>query len=111
MKFTAQQLKRSMMKFRLLSGDIDLLASLKVNKYDREYQIWKREPLSIELLNKTMFIQKPACRPLGLYYHLYFINITTITFLFLVLFFFVNKHFFVNNFKRKWGELPYRPDL
>jgi hypothetical protein len=57
MKFTAQQLKRSIMK-----DDISLLASLKVNKYDREYQIWKREPLSIELLNETMFIQKPAGR-------------------------------------------------
>lgn len=32
MKFTAQQLKRSFMK-----NDIELLASLKVNKYDREY--------------------------------------------------------------------------
>src|ERR1019366_3849435 len=32
MKFTAQQLKPSMMK-----NDIDLLASLKLNKYDREY--------------------------------------------------------------------------
>ena len=53
MKFTAQQLKRSFM-----TNDIELLASLKVNKYDREYQIWKREPLSIELLNKAMFIQK-----------------------------------------------------
>jgi hypothetical protein len=45
----------------MMKNDIDLLASLKVNKYDREYQIWKREPLSIELLNKTMFIQRPAC--------------------------------------------------
>ena len=53
MKYTAQQLKRCMMK-----NDIDLLASLKVNKYDREYQIWKREPLGIELLNKAMFNQK-----------------------------------------------------
>ena len=53
MKFTAQQLKRSIMK-----NDIELLESLKVNKYDREYQIWKREPLRIELLNQAMFIQK-----------------------------------------------------
>ena len=53
MKFTAQQLKRSMMK-----NEIELLASLKVNKYDREYQIWKREPLGIPLLNEAMFIQK-----------------------------------------------------
>ena len=53
MKFTAQQLKRSFIK-----NDIELLSSLKVNKYDREYQIWKREPLSIELLNRAMFSQK-----------------------------------------------------
>ena len=35
-----------------------MLANLKVNKYDREYQMWKREPLSIELLTESMFIQK-----------------------------------------------------
>ena len=34
--------------------------AFKVNKYDREFQIWKREPLSIELLNETMFKQKLA---------------------------------------------------
>ena len=63
MKFTAQQLKRSMMK-----NDSNFLASLKVNKYDREYQIWKRESLNIELLNKAMFIQKLEyihCNPVG----------------------------------------------
>ena len=53
MKFTAKQLRLSFMK-----NDIEFLASLKVNKYDREYQIWKREPLSIELSNETIFIQK-----------------------------------------------------
>ncbi len=30
----------------------------RLNKDDRDYQVWKREPLSIELLNKKMFIQK-----------------------------------------------------
>src|ERR1700693_4316478 len=35
MKFTAQQLKRSIMKH-----NIDFLAEFKVNKYDRDYQIW-----------------------------------------------------------------------
>ena len=30
----------------------------KVNKYDREYQIWKREPLSIELFTPAVFYQK-----------------------------------------------------
>src|ERR1019366_1943065 len=53
MKFTAQQLLRSLIK-----DDRDSHASFKVNKYDRDYQVWKREPLSVELLNKTMLIQK-----------------------------------------------------
>ena len=44
MKYTAQQIKRS-----LLKNDSDRLPGFKVNKYDREYQIWKREPLSIDL--------------------------------------------------------------
>ena len=35
-----------------------MLANLKVNKYDRDYQIWKREPLSIDLITESMFIQK-----------------------------------------------------
>ncbi len=30
----------------------------KVNKCDRDYQVWKREPLSIDLINDTMLIQK-----------------------------------------------------
>ncbi len=38
MKYTAQQIKRSIIK-----NNPDILASFKVNKYDRDYQIWKRE--------------------------------------------------------------------
>ena len=53
MKYTAQQLKR-----KLASENPLLLESFKVNKYDREYQIWKREPLSIELFTEAIFIQK-----------------------------------------------------
>ena len=53
MKYTAQQLKRSLMK-----NDIEALENFKVNKYDREYQIWKREPLSIELISEELFKQK-----------------------------------------------------
>ena len=30
-----------------------MLANFKVNKYDRDYQIWKREPLSIELITES----------------------------------------------------------
>ncbi|MBA2561890.1 MAG: transposase [Chitinophagaceae bacterium] len=53
MKYTAGQIRRSLMK-----TNAGLLASLKVNKYDREYQIWKREPLGIDLITKSLFIQK-----------------------------------------------------
>ena len=53
MKYTAQQIKRSLVKDKP-----DMLANFKVNKYDREYQIWKREPLGVELITESMFIQK-----------------------------------------------------
>ena len=53
MKYTAQQLKRSLTK-----NNIEALAFFKVNKYDRDYQIWKREPLSIELISPAVFEQK-----------------------------------------------------
>lgn len=53
MKFTARQLKRSLIK-----NDIEALTGFKVNKYDRAYQIWKREPLSIELISEDLFKQK-----------------------------------------------------
>ena len=53
MKYTAQQIKRSLIK-----DNPDMLANFKVNKYDREYQIWKREPLSVDLIAESMFIQK-----------------------------------------------------
>ena len=44
MKFTANKLKQ-----KLAAEDPTLLEQYKVNKYDRKYQIWKREPLGIEL--------------------------------------------------------------
>ena len=53
MKYTAQQLKRSLIK-----NNENGLAGFKVNKYDREYQLWKREPLSIELISQDLFNQK-----------------------------------------------------
>ena len=53
MKYTAQQLKRSLTK-----NNTEALASFKVNKYDREYQFWKREPLGIELISPAVFEQK-----------------------------------------------------
>ena len=53
MKYTAQQIKR-----KLAAENPSLLEAFKVNKYDREYQIWKREPLSIELFTEAVFMQK-----------------------------------------------------
>lgn len=53
MKYTAQQLKRSQLK-----KNAEGLSIFKVNKHDREYQIWKREPLSIELISEDLFKQK-----------------------------------------------------
>ena len=53
MKFTAQQIK-----FALKDENNPLLEQGKVSKTDREYQIWKREPLSIELSSEKVFLQK-----------------------------------------------------
>ena len=53
MKYTAQQLKRS-----LAENNKETLASFKVNKYDREYQFWKRDSLGIELISPAVFEQK-----------------------------------------------------
>ena len=54
MKYTAQQFKRTLEK-----NNPELLASFKVNKYDRRYQFWKREALSIELRSSAVFDEKP----------------------------------------------------
>ena len=53
MKFTARQIK-----FALAKDNPALLEQCKVNKTDREYQIWKRKPLSIELSSEKVFLQK-----------------------------------------------------
>ena len=53
MKYTAQQLKRSLIK-----NKEEILQSFKVNKYDREYQLWKRSPSGIELITPAVFEQK-----------------------------------------------------
>ncbi len=53
MKYTAQQLKQSVTK-----NNTGALAQHKVNKYDREYQFWKRDSLSIELTSPAVFEQK-----------------------------------------------------
>jgi len=50
MKYTAQQLKRSLTK-----SITETLSKHNVNKYNREYQFWKRETLSIELISPAVF--------------------------------------------------------
>lgn len=45
-------------KKKLLEENPHLAEEHRVNKYDRAYQIWKREPLSIELFNQKAFLQK-----------------------------------------------------
>jgi putative transposase len=51
--FTAKQIKN-----RLAAEDPVLLEKLKVTKYDRQYRIWKRRSLSIELFTEEAFMQK-----------------------------------------------------
>ena len=45
-------------KLKLALENPNVLEQLRVNKYDRKYQIWKREPLSIELFTEKAFLQK-----------------------------------------------------
>ena len=53
MKYTAQQIK-----FAYKDNSNSLIEECRVHKADREYQIWKREPLSIELSSEAVFLQK-----------------------------------------------------
>ncbi len=53
MKQTAKQLKLTLAK-----NDSATLDNFKVNKYNRSYQIWKRDSLSIELRTHAVFMQK-----------------------------------------------------
>jgi len=64
-QFTLTQIQSSFMtqtakaiKKKLALENPDVLEQLHVNKYDRTYQIWKREPLSIELFTEKAFLQK-----------------------------------------------------
>jgi putative transposase len=52
-KFTA----RSILKFMYMNDD-PLYTSLYVNDADREFQVWERNPLSIELYSPHIFLQK-----------------------------------------------------
>ena len=53
MKYTAQKIK-----FDLQKTNPRFLEQFKVNKKDREYQIWKRRPLSIDLFTEKVYWQK-----------------------------------------------------
>ena len=53
MKFIAQQIK-----FAVAIDNPVLFEKCKVNKTDREYQIWKIKPLSVELGSEKIFLQK-----------------------------------------------------
>ena len=53
LKYTAQRIKRDLQK-----NHPDVLAHFKVDAKDREYQFWKRNPLSVELRNPAVFRQK-----------------------------------------------------
>jgi hypothetical protein len=53
LKYTAQRIKKDLQKFHP-----KVLSQFKVNAKDREYQFWKRSPLSVELRNHRVFRQK-----------------------------------------------------
>ncbi len=53
LKFTSQTIKRDLQKNHLA-----VLEKFYVGAKDRKYHIWERNPLSIDLLTKEMFIQK-----------------------------------------------------
>ena len=53
MKFTAHKMKQ-----KLSIEDPELLEGFRVKKYDRTYQFWKRDSLSIELFTEKVFAQK-----------------------------------------------------
>jgi putative transposase len=53
LKFVSQTIKRDLQK-----NHPQVLEKFYVGAKDREYQFWKRNPLSIDLWTKEMFIQK-----------------------------------------------------
>ncbi len=52
-KYTAQQ-----MKFKLMDFNNKMLNDFIVDAADRQYQFWKRNPLSIDIWTEEVFIQK-----------------------------------------------------
>jgi REP element-mobilizing transposase RayT len=53
LKYTAQQIK-----FRMIDTGDERLKDYKVKASDREYQFWERNPLSIDLWSRQVFMQK-----------------------------------------------------
>ena len=53
LRYTAQK-----MKLRLLDTKPQELEKYKVKASDRNYQVWERNPLSIELWSRPVFIKK-----------------------------------------------------
>ena len=53
LKYTAQRIKKNLQK-----NHPEVLSQFKVDAKDREYQFWKRNPLSVELKSHAVFRQK-----------------------------------------------------
>ena len=53
LKYTAQQIK-----FDLAAHHTGVLERFRVDACDRMYQIWERNPLSVELWSEPVFLQK-----------------------------------------------------
>jgi REP element-mobilizing transposase RayT len=53
MRHTAKEILK-----KLAVDDLITLEKLEVNNSNRKYQVWKREPLSVELFSESTFLQK-----------------------------------------------------
>ena len=53
LKFTAQKIKKDLLRFHKKE-----LLQFKVNAEDRRFQFWERNPLSVDLWSREVFIQK-----------------------------------------------------
>jgi REP-associated tyrosine transposase len=53
LKFTAQN-----MKYDLKENDRDLLREFEVDAKDRQYQFWERNPLSVDIYSREVFLEK-----------------------------------------------------
>lgn len=53
LKFTAKKIK-----YDLVAQHSDILMQFRVDAKDREYQFWERNPLSVELWNEVVLLQK-----------------------------------------------------